>query len=51
MKFIDVDLPRPNLAPEDTYGSGGEEEGRDRREDGVEEVAAATRFVAGVDAS
>ena len=44
-------LPRPNLAAEDTYGGGGEDEVRGRREDGVEEVAAAKRFVSGVDAS
>ena len=44
-------LPRPNLAAEDTYGGGGEDEVRDRCEDGVEEVVAAKRFVSGVDAS
>ena len=44
-------LPRPNLATEDTYGGGGEDEVRGRREDGVEDVAAAKRFVSGVDAS
>ena len=44
-------LPRPNLATEDTYGDGGEDEVRDRHEDGVGEVAAAKRFVSGVDAS
>ena len=41
-------LPRPNLAAEDTYGSGREDEVRSRREDGVGEVAAAKRFVAGI---
>ena len=41
-------LPCPNLATEDTYGGGGEDEVRDRREDGVREVAAAKRFIAGV---
>ena len=41
-------LPCPNLATEDTYGDGGEYDVRDRREDGVGEVAAAKRFVAGV---
>ena len=41
-------LPCPNLATEDTYGDGGEDDVRDRREDGVGEVAAAQRFVAGV---
>ena len=45
------DLPRPNLAAEDTYGGGGEDEVRGRREDGVEEVAAAKHFVSGDDAS
>ena len=42
------DLPCPNLATEDTHGDGGEDEVRGRREDGVEEVAAAKRFVVGV---
>ena len=41
-------LPCPNLATEDTYDSGGEDDIRGRREDGVGEVAAAKRFVAGV---
>ena len=41
------DLPCPNLATEDTYGDDGEDD-RGRREDGVGEVAAAKRFVAGV---
>ena len=36
------------LATEDTYGGGGEDDVRGRREDGVGEVAAAKRFVAGV---
>ena len=40
--------PCPNLATEDTYGDGGEDNVRDRREDGVGEVAAVKRFVAGV---
>ena len=44
-------LPCPNLAAEDTYGGGGEDEVRGPREDGVEEVAAAKRFVSSVDAS
>ena len=44
-------LPCPNLATEDTYGDGGEADIRGRREDGVGEVAAAKRFVAGVVAS
>ena len=42
------DLPCPNLATEDTYGGGGEDEVRGRREDGVGEVAAAKRFIANV---
>ena len=42
------DLPCPNLATEDTYGGGGEDDVRGRREDGVREVAAAKRFVAAV---
>ena len=42
------DLLCPNLATEDTYGNGGEDDVRGRREDGVGEVAAAKRFVAGV---
>ena len=42
------DLPCPNLATEDTYGDGGEDDVRGRREDDVGEVAAAKRFVTGV---
>ena len=42
------DRPCPNLATEDTYGDGGEDDVRGRREDDVGEVAAAKRFVAGV---
>ena len=42
------DLSFPNLATEDTYGDGGEDDVRGRREDGVGEVAAAKRFVAGI---
>ena len=42
------DLSCPNLAMEDTYGDSGEDDVRGRREDGVGEVAAAKRFVAGV---
>ena len=42
------DRPCPNLATEDTYGGGGEDDVRGRREDDVGEVAAAKRFVAGV---
>ena len=43
-----IDHLCPNLAAEDTYGDGGEDDVRGRREDGVGEVAAAKRFVAGV---
>ena len=42
------DLPCPNLATEDTYGDGGEDDVRGRREDGVGEVAAVKRYDAGV---
>ena len=44
----EFDHPCPNLATEDTYGDGGEDDVRGRREDGVGEVAAVKRFVAGV---
>ena len=36
-------LPCPNLATENTYGGGGEDEVRGRHEDDVEEVAAENR--------
>ena len=42
------DRPCPNLVTEDTYGDGGEDDVRGRREDSVGEVAAAKRFVAGI---
>ena len=42
------DRPCPNLATEDTYGDGREDDVRSRREDGVCEVTIAKRFVAGV---
>ena len=48
MEAEQFNLPCPNLATEDTYGGGGEDEVHDRREDGVGEVAAAKRFVTGV---
>ena len=48
MEDEQFDLPCPNLATEDTYGDGGEDEVHGRREDGVEEVAAAKHFVVGV---
>ena len=38
----------PNWATDDTYGDGRVDDVRCRREDGVGEVAAAKRFVAGV---
>ena len=38
----------PNLAMEDTYGNGEEDDVRGRHEDGVGEVAAAKRFVTSV---
>ena len=41
-------LPCPNLAMEDTYGDGGEDDVHGRREDDVGEVVAAKRFIAGV---
>ena len=44
-------LPRPNLAAEDTYGSSGEYEVHGRHEDSVEEVATVKRFVSSVVAS
>ena len=51
MEAEQFNLPCPNLAMEDTYGNGAEDEVCDRHEDGVEEVTAAKRFVSGVDAS
>ena len=45
------DLLCPNLATEDTYGDGGEDDVRGWREDGVGEVVAAKRFIAGIVAS
>ena len=42
------DLPCPNLATEDTYGDGVEDDVHGRRDDGVGEVAVAKRFVADV---
>ena len=51
MEAEQFNLSCPNLATEDTYGDGGEDEVRGRREDGVNEVTAAKRFIAGVVAS
>ena len=48
MEVEQFNLSCPNLATEDTYGDGGGDEVRGRREDGVGEVAAAKCFVAGV---
>ena len=42
------DRPCPNLATEDTYGDGGEDDVRGRRKDDVGEVAAVKRFIASV---
>ena len=41
-------LPCSNLATEDTYGDGGEDDARGLRDDGVGEVAAAKCFITGV---
>ena len=48
MEAEQFDLPCPNLATEDSYGGGGEDEVHGRREDDVGEVGAAKPFVAGV---
>ena len=48
MEAEQFDLPCPNLAAEDTYSGGAEDDVHGRREDGVGEVAAAKRFIAGV---
>ena len=40
--------PYPNLAMEDTYGDGGEDDVRGWHEDDVGEVTAAKRFITGV---
>ena len=42
------DRPCPNLATEDTYGDGREDNVRGRREDNIGEVATAKRFIADV---
>ena len=42
------DLPCPNLATEETYGDGGEDDVRGRRDDGIGEVTAAKRFITSV---
>ena len=43
------DRPCPNLATEDTYGDGGEDNVGGRCDDGVGEVTAAKRFVADIE--
>ena len=45
MKFVGVDLPRPNSAEEDVYGGGGGEVFRGRREYGGDEVEAVKLFL------
>ena len=45
MEAEQFDLSCPNLATRESYGGGGEDEVRARREDGVGEVAAAKRFI------
>ena len=43
------DLPCPNLATEDTYGDGGEDDFCGRREYGGDEVEAVKLFLTGDD--
>src|SRR3954464_3586791 len=50
MKFVDADLPCPNLAEEDVYGGGGGEDFRGRREYDGDEVEAVKLFLTGDDA-
>ena len=45
MKFVSADLPRPNLAEEDVYGSGGGEDFRGRREYNDNKVEAVKLFL------
>ena len=49
MKFVDLDLPRPNSAEEDVYGGGGGEDFRGRREYDDDEVEAVKLFLTGDD--
>ena len=49
VKFVCADLPRPNLAEEDVYGSGGGEDFRGRREYVGDEVEAVKLFLTGGD--
>ena len=51
MEAEQFNLSRPNLATEDTNGGGGEDDVHGRREDAVEDVATAKRFVSSVDTS
>ena len=45
MKFVGVDLPRPNLAEEDDYGDDEGEDFRGRREYDGDEVEAVKLFL------
>ena len=49
MKFVRLDLPRPNLAMEDTYDDSGEDNVRGRREYDGDEVEAVKLFLTGDD--
>src|SRR3954468_22775745 len=49
MKFVDADLPHPNLAEEDVYSDGGGEDFRGRREYDDDEVEAVKLFLTGDD--
>ena len=49
MKFVGVDLPRPNSAEEDGYGGGGGEDFRGWREYDGDEVKVVKLFLAGDD--
>src|SRR3954464_3422654 len=49
MKFVDADLPCPNLAEEDVYGGGRGEDFRGRREYDGDEVEAVKLFLTGDD--
>ena len=49
MKFVRSDLPRPNSAEEDGYGSGGVKKIHNRREYDSDEVEAVKLFLTGDD--
>ena len=49
MKLVCVDLPRPNSAEEDGYGSGGVKKIHNRREYDGDEVEAVKLFLTGDD--